>query len=523
MSTTIGIDLGSTNSTAAVERNGVIQFFLFGDSEQLPSVVAVPPDGGLPVIGREAIVLGRRDPLSKFDNFKRMLGEVWRRSEDQGDRTTMGPDGLIWMVGPGADLATPETVEETCWAIEELAAEILVHIREAASEQLEEEITSAVIGVPTDFREPQRNAVMKAAKRAGFEQVSLINEPTAAALAYADQGVEDGVIAVYDFGGGTFDITLLRAGDGLPIVLASNGQRHLGGRDIDERLKDWILEQWRDDRLAAGDPNSAELATDDMAVARLLDEAQAVKHRLTDAEETTFAVREIARDNEGVPLDLEYPVDRQRLNSLAKPLIDRTIEIARRAVAEVKESEKFFDLNMIDHGIVVGGQTKMPAVWSAFGKLINKTPLDRLDPETVVARGAAILGAIEDGRRTDTTIQDKSSHPIALETKNDKPATLFRKGTPFGTEQVFNILPIQAPDSTPEHPRMADPNQRHLSLRLLEGDELIASRMTPLFADDVAIPGDADGFPTMLITAGIDKNGRPYMKPGPVTILEDAR
>jgi len=476
----IGIDMGSTNSCCALWDGRAPRMIELGEGINtiLPSVVTI--GDGQVYIGQDAIEAGKRFPEFCFRHFKRRLAEVWNDNEDMGHQTCPGPDGMLHFRGPN----------DTTYSPTELVSFVLGALVDAANARMEpqDHVTGAVICVPADFIRSQRDAMIEAAKMAGLENVELMHEPTAAALAYGYDVKKTRRIAVFDAGGGTVDCTGVQTGAGLVDVLSTNGIRDLGGEDFDKRLADYVINLWRTE-------HGSDLKLRDSAMVRIMTEAEAVKKRLSEKQETTFRIDDIDRTKEGVGLHMIYPVDRKVFDELTYDLRDRIMNSCRALLADLRRQDPNFDVRDFHDVLLVGGMTRVPALRQLAKEFFGKEPKRDNSPEQVVAMGAAIRGALIDGRKTDISIADLTSHALAVETVNGMAAVLVPRGTTYPFKDVFTL-------SNP------DPDQTEISIRLMAGDGSRASTCELLWAADIPIePGPAQTA-RLPLSVNIDASGR---------------
>lgn len=493
MSRMIAIDLGTSTSCVSVWDRGAPQIIpIAGRTDGLlPSVVTLTPEGY--IVGQEAIEAGRKKEYRDwcFKRFKRLLGEAWNDGEDTGHQTCEGPDGLTWLRGPDGPVDPVD-----------LSAIVIRELVQAATEALGAPPSGAVIGVPADFTEPQRRATEQAGIRAGLGRVELIDEPTAAATAYGATAQKTQRIAVYDLGGGTFDISAIQTGKGLVQVLNTNGNRRIGGEDFDEALVEWAVLEW-----SRRHPES-DLGASDAAMRLLRDEAEQVKIRLSVKDEAEFNIPDIDRTPEGEDLHLRMKIDLGTFNALTKHLVDKTIDICRRSVDDIRRKDPNFALSDFHDIVLVGGMTRVRQVRAAVSGFFGKKPKNELNPEHVVAMGAAIKAAIIEGRKTDTTIADVISHTLSIATASNIPAVLFEKGTPFGTERTVML------SNARDHIEV-------LSIRLVQGDAAQANQCELLAAREIAIEPMPARTARIPLTARLDDSGRPHAWVGTETIYGD--
>lgn len=491
----VGLDIGTTNSCAAIWDGRAARMLELDESGAIimPSVVTIAD--GQAYVGHEALEMGKRHPDYCFQHFKRSLAQKWHPDEDSGHQTCEGvdedgqPNGMTAYRGPDGHVYSP--VELTAYIIEDLIKAANARLAPDAS------VTGAVICLPADFTQAQVRAVEDAARLAGLETFSTMKEPTAAALAYGYDAKKARRIAVFDLGGGTFDISVVQTGGGLVDVIANNGIRDVGGTDFDKRIADYILNVWRTKRHAE-DPTteSADLVLNDNAMIRIRNEAEAAKKRLTDKDSTEFRVMEVARSKDGVWLHMIERVDRKTFDELTRDLRERIAGACRAALADARRDDPNFSVKDLHDVLLVGGMSRVQSVKATAAEFFGKPPKRDESPEQVVAMGAAIKAAIIEGRKPDITIADLTSHAIAIETVGNVPAVLVPRGTNYPFEETFML-------SNP------DPDQEELSIRLIQADKPRATDCELLWEAEIPVePGPAQTARKPL-TIRIDASGRP--------------
>lgn len=490
----IGIDIGTSNSCAAFWDGRAARMIELGEGINtiLPSVVTIA-EGGV-YVGQDAIEMGKRYPDYCFRHFKRRLAEPWHHDEDSGDRTTCEgvdesgqPNGLTYYQGPDGTKYSPVVL--TAYLIEALVR--------AANERLSphDSVTGAVICVPADFTQSQRMAVAEAAKMAGLARVEVMHEPTAAALAYGYDAKKARRIAIFDLGGGTFDLSIVQTGGGLVDVLTTNGVRDLGGTDFDQRIADYVVNLWEQHNTF-----SSKKARDS-ALIRIGPEAEAVKKRLSDRTEAPFRLEGIDRTKEGVSLNMIYSIERETFESLTRDLRDRIMLACKMAVDDARRDDPNFSVKDLHDVLLVGGMTRVPSVRATVAEFFGKPPKKDESPEQVVAMGAAIRAAILDGRKPDITIADITSHTLALETAGGVAAVLFPKGTSYPIEDTFQIA-------------NEDDDQKQLSIRLIQGEAHRASVCELLWSAEIPVEPSPATKSVKPLTAKLDASGRPFVTIG---------
>lgn len=459
----IGIDLGSTNSGAAIWDGRLRMIELSqGGAVTMPSVVCIADGTGY--VGVEAIEMGKLFPDFDFRNFKRRMAEKWHDEEDTGHQTCKGPGDMLHFQGPDGFTYSPV----------ELSSYVLKALISKANEYLapHDSVTGAVVCVPAQFLPHQVDAVEEAAKLAGLNDVTTLEEPIAAALAYGYDAKKTRCIAVVDLGGGTLDLSVVRTGGGLIRVIAKNGIADLGGADFDKRIADFVVNLWRTE-------HGTDLTVRDAAMQRILVESEDAKKRLSDKDKTEFRVEDIDRNKDGVTQHMIYPLDRETFEELTRDLNDRIIAACKALLADARREDPNFSLKDIHDVLLVGGMTRVPAIRKLVADFFGKAPKKDENPEQVVAMGAAIKAAILEGRKPDITIADLTSHAIAIETVGNIPAILVPRGTSYPFEEKFMLA-------------NSDDGQTELSIRLLYPERTKATDCARIWTTEVTVePGEA--------------------------------
>ena len=391
----IGIDLGTTNSVVAVMQAG--QPTVIANQEggrTTPSVVAFAKNDER-LVGQAAKRQGVTNPENTIFSIKRFMG---RRSNEVAEETKLAPyaisrgEGLVKIQAAGKD-----------YSPQEISAMILVKLKDAAESYLGEKVTQAVITVPAYFNDAQRQATKDAGKIAGLEVQRIINEPTAAALAYGLDKKKNETIAVYDFGGGTFDISVLEVGEGVVEVKATNGDTHLGGDNIDQMLIEWIIGEFKKEQ-------GVDLSSDKMALQRLKEAAEKAKMDLSTLLETEINLPFVTADATG-PKHLQLKLTRSRLEQMMEPLLRRTLEPCKRALTDADLTP-----SQIDEVVMVGGSTRIPRVQQLIKELFGKDSHQGVNPDEVVAVGAAVQGGVLAGDVKDVLLLDVTPLSLGIET-----------------------------------------------------------------------------------------------------------
>ncbi|MBT5875731.1 MAG: molecular chaperone DnaK [Candidatus Latescibacteria bacterium] len=471
----IGIDLGTTNSCVAVVEGGEPVVIPNAEGGRTtPSVVGFAKDGER-LVGTVAKRQAVTNPESTVYSIKRFVG---RRHEEVAHEMQLVP----YKVVSGAGGLASVQIADKSYTPPEISAAVLQKMKKTAEDYLGEEVTEAVITVPAYFNDSQRQATKDAGRIAGLEVKRIINEPTAASLAYGLDKKANEKIAVFDLGGGTFDISILEIGDGVFEVLATNGDTHLGGDDFDHEVVDWLAEEFKEE---AG----IDLRNDAMALQRLKDAAEKAKCELSSAGQTEIALPFITADATG-PKHLNRTLTRAKLEQLVADLVERTAGPCQQALSDAGLSP-----SEVDEVVLVGGSTRMPKVQERVGELFGKDPNKGVNPDEVVAIGAAIQGAVLAGDVKDVLLLDVTPLSLGIETLGGVFTKLIDKNTTIPTKksQVFST---------------AADNQTAVSVHVLQGEREIATHNRTLGNFDlVGIPSAPRGIPQIEVGFDIDANG----------------
>jgi molecular chaperone DnaK len=477
MAKIIGIDLGTTNSAVAIIEGGQPKIIenLEGN-RTTPSVVSVNKNGERSV-GQIAKRQAVTNPKDTVYGVKRFMGHSFKDKEVQDDIPRVayaikeGPSGSV-LINLGGKDSRPE----------EISAMILQKIKADVEAKLGETVTQAVITVPAYFNDTQRQATVDAGKIAGLEVMRIIPEPTAAALAYGFNSQKNEKIAVYDFGGGTFDISILEVGDGVVEVKSVDGDSHLGGRDIDQKFVEFIASEYKKE-------SGIDVTTDPLALQRLDEAAEKAKHELSTQTETEINLPFITSDASG-PKHLMLKVTRAQLENIAREFVDRSIEIAQRAL-----DNSPFKKEEINEVIMVGGQTRMPMIVEAVKSLFGKEPNRSINPDEVVALGAAVQAGVLQGDVKDVLLLDVIPLSLGIETMGGVATKLIEKNMtiPTSKSQVFST---------------AADNQTSVEIHITQGERPMAADNKSLgrFILD-GIPPAPRGMPQVEVTFDVDANG----------------
>lgn len=474
----IGIDLGTTNSVVAVIQGGEPVVIPSSEGNNLiPSVVAINPKTNERLVGKVARNQAVVNPENTVSSVKRFMGRRHKDPESQDAlkrvpyKVSAAPNGDVRIEMGGREYSPPE-----------ISAMILQKIKADAEAFLGEEVTQAVITVPAYFNDTQRNATKDAGKIAGLEVLRIINEPTASSLAYGLGERKDGVIAVYDLGGGTFDITILEIAEGVFEVKSTNGDTYLGGDNFDERIIDWLANEFKKE-------NGIDLRSDRQALQRLKEAAEKAKIELSTVMSADINLPFITADASG-PKHLHVTLTRAKLESLVADLVEKSIEPCRKALKDAK-----LDVKDIDTVLLVGGMTRMPAIQQAVKAFFGKEPTKGVNPDEVVALGAAIQGGVLGGDVKDILLLDVTPLTLSVETLGGVATPLIERNTtiPIKRSQVFST---------------AADNQTQVEIHVLQGERPMAADNKSLgrFILD-GIPPAPRGVPQVEVTFDIDANG----------------
>jgi molecular chaperone DnaK len=475
MAKVIGIDLGTTNPVVSVVEGGNPTVIANQEGSRLtPSVVGFTKDGEI-LVGQVAKRQAITNPENTVFSIKRFMGrrydEVLQEIKLVPYKVVKAPNGDARVEVRGKQYSPPE-----------ISAMILRKLKEAAEAYLGEKVTQAVITVPAYFNDSQRQATKDAGKIAGLEVLRIINEPTAAALAYGLDKKKDETIAVYDLGGGTFDVSILEIGDGVFEVKATNGDTHLGGDDFDQRVMDWIAEEFKKE-------HGIDLRKDRMALQRLKEAAERAKIELSTTVQTEINLPFITADATG-PKHLVLTLTRAKLESLVADLVDRTLGPCRQAMQDASTSAK--DIQEV---ILVGGQTRMPKVQDVVKQMFGRDPHKGVNPDEVVAVGAAVQGAVLTGEVKDLLLLDVTPLSLGIETLGGVMTTLIQRNTTIPTKKSETFT-------------TAADNQSSVEVHVLQGERPMArdNRTLGRFHLD-GIPPAPRGVPQVEVTFDIDANG----------------
>jgi molecular chaperone DnaK len=472
----IGIDLGTTNSCVAVMEGGEPKVIANEEGGRTtPSIVAFTKSGER-LVGQVAKRQAITNPENTVYSVKRFMG---RRLNEVGDELKMVP---YKVVAKGDNVAVLAQGKE--YTAPEVSAMILQKLKKAAEDYLGQSVTEAVITVPAYFNDAQRQATKDAGKIAGLDVKRIVNEPTAAALAYGLDKKKDETIAVYDFGGGTFDVSILEVGDGVIEVKSTNGDTHLGGDNLDERIVDWLITEFKNesglDLRAKGN---------EMALQRLKDAAEKAKIELSTAQESEINLPFITADASG-PKHLVRTLSRAKLESLVDDLLQKSVGPCVQAMKDAG-----IDKSKIDEVVLVGGQTRMPAIQELVKKLFGKEPHKGVNPDEVVAIGAAVQAGVLAGDVKDLLLLDVTPLTLSIETMGGVATAMIPRNTTIPTKKSETF-------ST------AADNQTEVEVHVMQGERPMAAQNRTLGKFKLGgIPSAARGVPQIEVTFDIDANG----------------
>jgi molecular chaperone DnaK len=473
----IGIDLGTTNSCVAVMEGGEPKVIVNEEGARTtPSILAFKD--GERLVGQVAKRQSVTNPTNTIYSAKRFIGRRFSEVQEEIKKTP------YTVVSKGNDTAfkIKENGEEKLISPEEVGAAILSKLKKVAEDYLGQEVTEAVITVPAYFNDAQRQATKDAGRIAGLDVKRIINEPTAAALSYGFDKKKEQKIAVYDLGGGTFDISILEVGDSVVEVKSTNGDTHLGGDNFDDAILDWLIEEFKKDQ-------GVDLKNDKMALQRLKEGAEKAKIELSSAQETEVNLPFITADSSG-PKHLMIKLSRAKFDQLTEHLVARTLEPCKKALAD-----SGWKVSEIDEVVLVGGSTRIPSVQKAVKDLFQREPNRSVNPDEVVAMGAAIQGGVLAGDVKDVLLLDVTPLSLGLETLGGVMTRLIERNTtiPVKKSQVFST---------------AADNQTSVEVHVLQGEREMAVDNKSLGRFElVGMPPAPRGVPQIEVTFDIDANG----------------
>ena len=475
MSRVIGIDLGTTNSVVAVMEGGKPVVIPNQEGNRTTASVVAFTENGERLVGQVAKRQAVTNPENTIFSSKRFMG---RRFDEVASEIKTVPFKVVKGENNTARIEAAGKV----YSPQEISAIVLQKLRGAAEDYLGEKVEKAVITVPAYFNDAQRQATKDAGQIAGLEVLRLVNEPTAAALAYGLDKKDDETIAVFDFGGGTFDISILEVGTGVVEVKATNGDTHLGGDDIDQVIIDWLVDEFKKDQ-------GIDLSNDSMALQRLKEGAEKAKMELSATMETEVNLPFVTADASG-PKHLAIKLSRSKLEQMIQPLVDRTMEPCKKALSDAGLSQKD-----VDEVVLVGGSTRIPMVQKAVADFFGKEPNRGVNPDEVVAVGAAIQAGVLAGEVTDVLLLDVTPLSLGVETLGGVTDIVIPRNTtiPISKSKVYST---------------ADDNQNQVEINVLQGERSMAPDNRTLGRFHLmGIPPAPRGVPQIEVTFDIDANG----------------
>lgn len=475
MSKIIGIDLGTTNSVVAVTEGGKPTVITNKEGQKTtPSIVAFTKDGER-LVGVVAKRQAVTNPENTIFSAKRFIGHTYEEMQNEIERVpyevVKRDNGSVAIKAQGKEY-TPQ----------EISAAVLSYLKQSAEDYLGQKVTEAVITVPAYFNDAQRQATKDAGRIAGLEVKRIINEPTAAALAYGVDKKKNGTLAVFDFGGGTFDVSILDISDGVIEVKATSGDSHLGGDDVDQIIIDYLVEEFKKEQ-------GINLRNDRMALQRLKEAAEKAKIELSSTQETEINLPYITADASG-PKHLIVKLSRAKFESLCSDIFARLLEPCKRAMTDAK-----IDKSAIDEVLLVGGSTRIPKVQTIVKDFFGKEPNKSVNPDEVVGVGAAIQGSVLAGDTTDVLLLDVTPLSLGIETLGGITTRLIERNTTIPTRksQVFST---------------AEDNQTAVDIKVVQGEREMASDNNLLGQFKLeGIPAARRGVPQIEVTFDIDANG----------------
>ena len=474
MGKVIGIDLGTTNSCVSVIEGGEPIVIVNKEGKRTtPSVVSFKD--GERLVGDPAKRQSVTNPTNTVYSAKRFIGSTYKEIFREAKK-------MPYQVGKSDKGVVEISVNDKNYVPQEISAIVLQNLKKTAEDYLGEKVTQAVITVPAYFNDAQRNATKEAGEIAGLEVLRIINEPTAASLAYGLGDDKDRKVAVYDLGGGTFDISILEMGDGVFEVLSTNGDTHLGGDNFDETLIDWLIEEFKNE-------SGIDVSEDSMALQRLRESAEKTKIELSSSSTSEINLPYLSADQTG-PKHLVRKITKSEFERMIEPLVKKTISPCRKALKDAKLS-----VQDVDEVILVGGSTRIPAIQDAVEKFFKKKPSKGVNPDEVVAMGAAIQGGVLAGDVNDVLLLDVTPLSLGIETQGGIMTKLIESNTtiPTSKSQTFST---------------AMDNQPNVDIHVLQGERPMAEDNRTLGRFQLTdLPPAPRGIPQIEVTFDIDANG----------------
>jgi molecular chaperone DnaK len=467
----IGIDLGTTNSCVAFHDGKNVEVIDMADGRKtMPSVVSFMEDGEV-LVGQAALDQVKKNTEFTLQHIKRHIGQKWRDDVDTDSHTAEGPDGMIWFKG-----------RDRLYSPQELSALIMAEMKAAAEERIGKPIDGVVIGVPAGFLQAQREATIEAGRLAGFKKVDIEEEPTAAAIAYGIGQKKFRTIAVFDLGGGTFDIAVMEVGKGNFRVLSKNGHMRLGGMNFDNEIMHWVIDRHKAE-------TGVDLKAKPFAVTLLQEASEAGKKDLTKRQKTEVVARFLYSDpTTGAPQHVTYPLSKDEFEDMVEHWVGEALGICKVCLDAADRT-----IDQIEDVILIGGMTRMPMVHDAVKHFFKRAPLKSINPDEAVARGCAARAAERDGR-LNINYSDVVSMSFGIETASGAFMPVIAKGAAYGAEE--SIVITSARDGQPE-----------LAVGVFQGEGLSAAENSLVMDYRHPVPNGPAGTPALQLTFMVGDNG----------------